>query len=208
VTAPSSGRPNLLAPILVVVLGALVCCGSAGAAVWRGLSNSGTGKVAVDSSSVPAVCGLVPADLMSRLVPGAAPEDKDDSYPTRLQITKQCRAGTGYTGDTVAELRIEVSRFGTFLDYPPREHAKRDFITDKEIAAKLTMGPPKDVGGLGDSAFITVDPDPIGEYQRGELHVLRGDVLVVVNFEAKPSTADLVAAATVAVARAVLEKLP
>ena len=75
-------------------------------------------------------------------------------------------------------------------------------------AAKLTMGPPRDVGGLGDSAFVTVDPDPIGEYQRGELHVLRNDVLVVVNFEAKPSTADLVAAATVAVARVVLEKLP
>jgi hypothetical protein len=190
VTAPASARPNLLVPILVVVLGALVCCGSAGAAAWRGVSNSGSGKVAVDSGSLPAVCGLVPSDLMSRLAPGAPAEDKDDTYPTRLQVTKRCEARTGYTGETFAALRIEVSRYGTFLDYPPHEHAKRDFITDKRIASQLSMGPPRDVEGLGESAFITVDPKPIGDYQRAEVNVLRRDVLVVVNYEAKPSAVD------------------
>jgi hypothetical protein len=208
VTAPGSGGSRLLAPILAVVLGALVLCGSAGTAFWRGVSNSvGGGDVDVDPNSVPAVCGLVPADLMSRVAPGATPDDNDDRYPTGLQVTRDCQASTGRSGDTSAELRIQVTRYGTFLDYPPREHAKKDFIDDKEIAPKLSMGPPKDVAGLGDSAFITVDPEPVGDFQRAQVHVLRADVIVTVTYTANPSTADLVASATVTVARSVLENL-
>ena len=206
-TAPTSSRPNLLVPILVVVLGALVLCGSAGSALWVGLSNSGTRKVQVDSNSVPAVCGLVPADLISRLVPGATAEDKPDVYPTRLQATKGCDAETGYTGDRIAQLRIKVDRYGTFLDYPPREHAKRDFISDKNLAPKLSTGQPRDVAGLGDSAFVAMDPKPVGNYNRAQVNVLRADVIVEVTYSANPSSPDLVAAAAVTVARAVLEKL-
>jgi hypothetical protein len=207
VTAPASGRPNLLVPILAVVLGALVLCGSAGAAVWRGVSNSVGDDVDVNSGSLPTVCGLVPADLMSRLAPGATPDDNDDRYTSGLQVTKDCQANTGYTGDTTAQLRVQVSRYGTYLDYPPLEHAKHEFINDKDIAPRLSMGPPKDVAGLGDSAFITVDPSPVGDSHRAELHVLRGDMMIVVTYGADPSSADLVASATVTVARAVLENL-
>lgn len=205
--APGSGRPNLLAPILAVVLGALVLCGSAGAALWQGVSNSVGDDVDVGSGSLPAVCGLVPADLLARLAPGAAAVDNDHNYSSGLQVTKSCQANTGYSGDTSARLRIQVSRFGTFLDYPPREHARYEFINNKDIAPRLSVGQPKDVAGLGESAFVTIEPTPIGDLQRAELHVLRGDMVIVVSYGADPSTADLVASATVTVARAVLERL-
>jgi hypothetical protein len=40
VTAPVPARSRLAVPIVAVVLGALVLCGSAGTALWRGISNS------------------------------------------------------------------------------------------------------------------------------------------------------------------------
>jgi hypothetical protein len=207
VTAPAPGRSRLAVPIVAVVLGALVLCGSTGTAIWRGVSNSVGDKVRVDAGSLPAVCGLVPADLMSRLVPGATPDDDEHSYSSGLQAAKECSARTSVGDENTAQLRIEVTRYGTFLDYPPTEHAKHDFINAKKIAPSLSMGPPRDVAGLGDSAFIAVDPKPIGNFQRAELEVLRGNVIVEVSYWADPSTGDLVAAAAVALARAVLEKL-
>jgi hypothetical protein len=208
VTAPVSGRPRLAVPIVAVVLGALVLCGSAGTAMWRGLSNSfGGDKVRVDSGSLPAVCGLVPAELLARLAPGATASDVDHNFSSGLQVSKECQARTGFTGDTTAQLRVEVTRYGSFLDYPPAEHAKHDFINAKKIAPQLSMGPPRDVAGVGDSAFVTVDPEPIGDFQRAEIQVLRGTEIVEVSYWADPSTPDLVASAALTVARAVLEKL-
>jgi hypothetical protein len=200
---PGAGGSRLLVPILVLMFGVLVLCGSAGAVVVRaGSTRFGPSQPA----TLADVCSLVPGDLLGRLVPGATPEDKK-VLASRLRATKTCRAGTSYRRPVTASLRVEVSRYGRYLDYPPPEHAKRDFIARKNVHSKVSTNSVFDVAGLGQSAFLEVDPYPSGATVQASVYVLRGDVLISVEYSASPSSGDLVTAAAVAVSRRVMEKL-
>jgi hypothetical protein len=164
--------------------------------------------------SVPGdVCALVPPDLLDRVVPAAKKDDVDARNSEPYTNVARCSAQTdGDRATTTARgsLSVELRRHGTLAGLDPAAHARDEFASDKrfELTDTITPGRVSDVGGLGDSAFVSVarqrDSDQRGHLSMVQLEVLARDRILRLHYVASPTTDDRAVSAAVAVARALL----
>jgi hypothetical protein len=164
--------------------------------------------------SVPAdVCALVPPDLMDRVVPAAKVTHVDARNSERYTNVARCSVQTdGDRATTTARgsLSVELRRYGTLAGQGPQEHAQEDFAFDKKFALADTIVPGRvsNVGGLGESAFVSVarrDGSGVAEHQSTvQVEVLARDRTLRLHYVASPTTDDRAVSAAVAVARALL----
>jgi hypothetical protein len=150
------------------------------------------------------VCAAIPRDLVERFVPGTRPDPVRAGSPWDQRCTV---VAADYPPKTAAygrwsELWVSYRRCHEPPLHPRAQTdcARRQFAAAKRPGSGGTL---REVPGLGEAAFVTVPADPhlgSGPY----LLVLRGADLVAVNFSAQPSTADLMVAAEVELAKAIL----
>jgi hypothetical protein len=167
--------------------------------------------------SVPAdVCALVPPDLLDRLVPAARTSDVDAKNAEPYTNVARCSAQTdGERATTTARgsLSVELRRHGTLAGLDPRGHAQDDFASDKrfELTDAIVRKRVSDLGGLGDSAFVSVarpdDSDARDHRTTVQLEVLARDRILRLHYAASPTTDDRAVSALLAVARALLGAL-
>jgi hypothetical protein len=124
-----------------------------------------------------------------------------------LLVTDLIRADTKAS----ATLHVRVDRFsGSLLD-PPVAAAKADFASTKQaqMAPGVINYQVSDLPGLGDSAYIAVQVTDAGAMRvpRVDLHVLRGDLELDVQYAGTPTTSEQTAAGAYAVAQNLMERL-
>jgi hypothetical protein len=164
--------------------------------------------------SVPGdVCALVPPDLVDRVVPAARKGDLDVKNAEPYTNVARCSAQTDVERATTTargSLSVELRRHGTLAGMDPRAHAQDEFASDKrfELTDTITPGRVSDLGGLGDSAFVSVarprDSDVPEHRSAVQLEVLDRDRILRLHYVASPTTDDRAVSAAVAVARALL----
>jgi hypothetical protein len=188
--------------ILMVLLPVASLCGFLAPMVLQ------SGPRAVPSD----VCSLIPDDLLSKLVPTAKQTDvsasNDQQFTNRASCTEQTDADKATT-TADASLLIQLQRDGSVANRGPSAAARDDFVGAKSYAVSDTIQKKKvyDIK-LGDAAFLTVDQRDQYDNDQSQstvnVQVLKGDIILSVNYIASPTTDERTAAAAITVADAIL----
>jgi hypothetical protein len=165
--------------------------------------------------AVPAnVCALIPAALSAQVVPAGVIKNAGGSeIPDHTSCTVQTDNARADT-TAWASLYVKVERSGGNV-WTSRDDAARDDFARYKRIIRDPDGPVgisrnvQDIAALGDSAFLTVKDRSRVNVEEVDLavHVLDGDTVLTVSYDATPTTEVLAASAAVAVARALLEEL-
>jgi hypothetical protein len=164
--------------------------------------------------SVPAdVCALIPADLLSRVVPAGKVSEVDARNAEPYRNVARCTVRTDSDSATTTaygSLNVELQRHGSLGRQGPGDRARDDFASSKKFALTDTISPQRvfDVNRLGDSAFVAIGKPndfAVQEHQSAvEVQVLADERTLLIYYVASPTTDDLAVSAAVAVARALL----